>query len=236
MSKASGVLVYTVVNRGNGNADTLTQTATSRSSAAGRATWSPTADNQTIRVPVAKNRDGSSITGPLLLRFTNLKGNTTALMIPRGQPSPVSAGVARHDARRVSISATAEKPTGVKSGVVNDSEHRLGVCRLLDDAVSRQARPTRICVKNGFDPALLYELQYTVKDPLVLGIGLAATRDLGSFFRYEKQDARGHRESRRRTDYPRDCRRQLAVGNVSQVVAAARFQPGRSAGASCGMA
>ena len=46
-------------------------------------------------------------------------------------------------------------------------------------------------MKNGFDPALLYELQYTVKDPLVLGIGLAATRDLGSFFRYEKQDASG---------------------------------------------
>ena len=30
-----------------------------------------------------------------------------------------------------------------------------------------------------------------MKDPLVLGIGLAATRDLGSFFRYEKQDASG---------------------------------------------
>lgn len=51
--------------------------------------------------------------------------------------------------------------------------------------------PTRICVKNGFDSALLYELQYTVKDPLVLGIGLAATRDLGAFFRYEKADAKG---------------------------------------------
>ena len=47
--------------------------------------------------------------------------------------------------------------------------------------------PARICVKSGFDPALLYELQYTVKDPLVLGIGLAATRDLDSFFRYETQ-------------------------------------------------
>ncbi len=51
--------------------------------------------------------------------------------------------------------------------------------------------PGHICVKNGFDPALLYELQYTVKDPLVLGIGLAATRDLGAFFRYETADAAG---------------------------------------------
>ena len=48
---------------------------------------------------------------------------------------------------------------------------------------------TRICLKGGFNPALLYELHYTAKDPLVLGIGFAATRDINSFFRYEKQDS-----------------------------------------------
>ena len=37
----------------------------------------------------------------------------------------------------------------------------------------------------------MYELQYVVKDPLVLGMGLAATRDVNSFFRYEKQDDAG---------------------------------------------
>src|SRR5204862_399058 len=36
--------------------------------------------------------------------------------------------------------------------------------------------PTRLSVKGGFDPAYLYELVYTAKDPPVLGIGLAATR------------------------------------------------------------
>src|SRR5437868_5902939 len=48
----------------------------------------PTATNQTIQVPVAKNSNGTSITGPLVLRFTGLTGTTTALMIPRNQPSP----------------------------------------------------------------------------------------------------------------------------------------------------
>src|SRR4029077_14089587 len=51
--------------------------------------------------------------------------------------------------------------------------------------------PVHICLKNGFNPALLYELQYTVKDPLVLGIGFAATRDLNAFFKHEKQDDAG---------------------------------------------
>ena len=43
-------------------------------------------------------------------------------------------------------------------------------------------------MKGGFDPAYLYELVYTAKDPPVLGIGLAATRDIVSFFRYAERD------------------------------------------------
>ena len=51
--------------------------------------------------------------------------------------------------------------------------------------------PTRLCLKNGVKPETVYELRYIAKDPLVLGVGLAATRDINSFFRYEKQDAAG---------------------------------------------
>src|SRR5262249_40555800 len=46
----------------------------------------------------------------------------------------------------------------------------------------------KVCVKGGFDPAYLYELSYTAKDPLVLGIGFAATRDIVSFFRGAAKD------------------------------------------------
>ncbi len=48
--------------------------------------------------------------------------------------------------------------------------------------------PDRICLKNGFDPALLYQLVYTAKDPVVLGVGMAAMRDVVSFFRRQAQD------------------------------------------------
>ncbi len=51
--------------------------------------------------------------------------------------------------------------------------------------------PTRLCLQDGFDPARLYELTYTVRDPLVLGIGLAATRDIVSFFRHATKDGSG---------------------------------------------
>jgi hypothetical protein len=190
MSMASGVLIYTVVNRGNGNA---------AASPDGHVTlvsgWQgdvvATAENQTIRVPIAKNKDGSSITGPILLRFTNLKGNTTALMIPRGQPSPYPP-VSLDTSKATLLSATSELPTGVKTGVVKIPGTDWAFADCTTTAFPGKPDPTRICVKNGFDPALLYELEYRVKDPLVLGIGLAATRDIGSFFRYEAQDATGN--------------------------------------------
>src|SRR5205814_10157589 len=51
--------------------------------------------------------------------------------------------------------------------------------------------PTKICLKNGFDPASEYMVLYTARDPLVMGIGYAATRDLNSFLRYSARDDTG---------------------------------------------
>jgi hypothetical protein len=180
MMRSSGVLLYTVVNRGGGNAVPHPD---------GHATfvsgWQgdvvATTTNHTIQVPVAKNRDGSSITGPLVLRFINLTGHTTALMVPRGQPSPYPP-VSLDTTKAKLMSATGETATGAKTGAVTIPSTDWAFADCSTTPFPGKPDPTRICVKNGFDPALVYELQYTVKDPLVLGIGLAATRDLGSFF------------------------------------------------------
>ena len=42
------------------------------------------------------------------------------------------------------------------------------------------------------EPGSIYELHYPATNPRVLGIGLAATRDLVSFLRYEAADAKGN--------------------------------------------
>lgn len=189
MSKASGVLLYTVVNRGGGNA---------AAHADGHVTlvsgWqgdvAPTPVNQTISVPVARNLDGSPITGPFMLRLTNLTGNTATLMIPRAQLSPYPP-VSLDTGQATLTSAAAESATGVKSGAVTIPGTDWAFANCATTPFPGAPDPGRICVKNGFDPARLYELRYTAKDPLVLGIGLAATRDVGSFFKYEKQDAHG---------------------------------------------
>jgi len=53
------------------------------------------------------------------------------------------------------------------------------------------ADPGFIYIKDLFKPGWLYELVYTGKDPKVTGLGMAAIRDLVSFFRYEKADRDG---------------------------------------------
>ena len=189
MMRSSGVLIYTVVNRGGGNAVPHPDGHVTFVSG-----WQgdvvPTTTNHTIQVPVATNRDGSTITGPLVLRFMNVSGHTTELIVPRGQPSPYPP-VSLDTMKAKLISATGETATGAKTGAVTIPSAEWAFADCSTTPFPGRPDPTRICVKHGFDPALVYELQYTVKDPLVLGIGLAATRDLGSFFRYETADASG---------------------------------------------
>ena len=51
--------------------------------------------------------------------------------------------------------------------------------------------PQKVCLRNGFDTNHIYELIYTAKDPIVMGLGLAAIRDVGSFLRHARQDDAG---------------------------------------------
>lgn len=191
MAKASGVLLYIVVNRGGNSTDAAADAnghVTLVSGWQGDVAETPT--NHTIRVPIARNRDGSAVTGPLVLRFTNLKGNTARLMIPRNQPSPYPPA-SLDTSKATLVSALAETPAGVKSGVVTIPGTDWAFADCSSVPFPGTPDPTRICVRGEFNPTLLYELRYTARDPLVLGIGLAATRDISSFFRYEKQDASG---------------------------------------------
>src|SRR5204863_8849189 len=78
MSKASGVLYYSVPNRGNGGPSGAEEGHISLVSG-----WQgallPRAGAQTIMVPVAKNRDGSPLTGPVIQRLINVPPNTNTI-------------------------------------------------------------------------------------------------------------------------------------------------------------
>ncbi len=47
---------------------------------------------------------------------------------------------------------------------------------------------TEICFPAGFSPNYIYELLYEARDPMIMGLGFAATRDVVSFLRHEKSE------------------------------------------------
>ncbi|MBO0726708.1 MAG: hypothetical protein J2P52_13985 [Blastocatellia bacterium] len=48
--------------------------------------------------------------------------------------------------------------------------------------------PTRIYLEGGFEPGKIYEVVYRTQNPTVVGLGLAAMRDLVSYFKYDRND------------------------------------------------
>ena len=187
MSKASGVLLYSVPNRGNGaaapNADGHVSVVSG---------WqgdvAPRANLQTIVVPIAKNPDGAPVTGPFTARFINSPKGATTLSLANA----VSAVVYQLPASLDTTKATLTKRASEDGPRTTISSEDWAFADCASVPFPGKPDPAKICAKAGFDPAMLYELVYTAKDPLVLGIGYAATRDLNSFLRYEAKDAEGN--------------------------------------------
>ena len=194
MRKASNVLLYEVVNRGR----KLEPGGSDRGYSYLFSGWQgdiPPADStenqgpETIEVPIARNPDGSPITGRVLARIVNTSGSTAPLYV---FTRPVPYLPASLDTKQATLTARASETTeGVSSpvSIVPSSDWAWADCNRVP--FPGEPDPRKICVKNGFDPTLLYQLVFTAKDPLVLGIGFAATRDIVSFFRYAEQDEAG---------------------------------------------
>jgi len=148
------------------------------------------------RVPTAKNPDGTSVTGPVMVRFAanvpgyelvNFSGNVNTLSLPGSGRTPASLDTSK----ATFISKTSETQSGLSGGVATIAAADWAFADCRTTPFPGTPDPTRVCLKNGFDPARLYQLVYTAKDPLVLGVGLAALRDVVSFFRNEAKDDAG---------------------------------------------
>lgn len=160
-----------------------------------------TATQEGIDVPIAKLPDGSPLTSITWQRFANGCRDCVAIPQPSGTPpakattlsiSGLGRTAATFDTTRATlISATSETQTGVRGGVVTiaSTDWAFADCRTVPFPGTPDAN--RVCLKNGFDPNLLYQLVYLAKDPFVLGVGMAAMRDVISFFRYQTKDDAG---------------------------------------------
>jgi len=218
MARASGLMWHDVPNRGgriNITTDLRTQGDVGLSSAwqgdnAGATTVPPAADvwsptplatiraNEWVAVPVI-----TGVTGKIFGRIINRpNGTTLPNSNPRnqplnvmGNPIPYFPADSADNSDAVMTIRIQETINGkfTEAGTVPNSHWKF--CYGEDATFAAPGSPTslpvRICPSENaepFKPENLYQVVYKVKDPYVLGVGTAAFRDLGSFFRYRSRD------------------------------------------------
>ncbi len=85
---------------------------------------------------------------------------------------------------------TADIPAGT---VVPASDWSFAKCSKdpVTGVITSVPSTTDICLPSGFSVDAVYQLIYSAKNPRVMGLGYAVTRDVGSFLRYQTSDEFG---------------------------------------------
>ena len=125
----------------------------------------------TITLPMAKNPDGSSITGPA---YEYIVAPRPADLYPLTYPTAILDTAKATLTHRVHLD---DPPQAIPASGWEYADNGRAI-RLLP--AGRRLEPNDI-----------YELSYTAKDPSVNGIGFAAVRDFNSFLRYAAADSGG---------------------------------------------
>jgi len=217
MSKASGLMWHDVPNRGGritivSAEQTLGDVGLSSGWQADQAgatlpviATAASPGNDWVQAPIAMNRDGTAVTGKVLARIVNRSGpNSEPLNV---MSNPVPYWPATLDTRKATlVTHTHETTDGIITvgSTISSSDWAWATCSATNPFpgtpiqappgpagipnTAATPNPLQICLKNGFDPTLLYEVVYPATNAYLLGVGHAAFRDVDSFFRYQTKD------------------------------------------------
>jgi hypothetical protein len=166
-------------------------------------TLPPGAGRMAMRVPTARNPDGTAITGLVrqeiivpaatfstainTSRFTSESSHTTYATASTANRTPFPDGFLP----TLTVRTFPEDP---RVPIPSD-QWAFGTC---PDGVTVTPSPGHICLLRAFRPegfraGTLYELIYRARDPIVMGLGYAAMRDLMVFFKHTRRDDDGER-------------------------------------------
>jgi len=123
--------------------------------------------NMTITLPIAKNLDGSSITGPAY-EYIVSSGTSFTLSYPAATPDQSQAKLTHH----VHLN---DPPVEIPASGWEYANASLTAIRLVPAGTPFVAND-------------IYEFSYVAKDPTVNGLGFAAIRDFNAWLRYEVAD------------------------------------------------
>src|SRR5438105_2800874 len=153
--------------------------------------------NEWVKTPVL-----AGVTGRILARIVNRSGTNQPLNV-MGNPIPYFPADSSNNSDAVLKEHLQETLTGLvtEGATIPNTDWKFcygaaGTFASPGSPLSGAPNnlPVRVCLNGAvrsFEPAKLYQLVYTAKDPYVLGTGTAAFRDVESFFRYEPADSFG---------------------------------------------
>ena len=132
-----------------------------------------------INLPIAKHRDGREIRGRVRAEYILGSPATTQDVTEPPAYEAISTDNSRATlTRRVHQNDPRE--------LIPNSQWAFADCTSVP--FPGVPDPTKVCLQGGFDTNHIYELLYTAKNPMVMGLGFAATRDFISFLRSGNRD------------------------------------------------
>ena len=137
------------------------------------------------KFPVATQPDGSPIVGPARVEFSFQQTASFSLpLVTDFDPDEAADTNTAHSTLTVRDHADAPRVA------IPSDRWAFGKCPT--GAASLVPSTTDLCVFNGIEPRRIYELIYPAKNPKVMGLAYAVTRDVGSFLRYQAKDEAGN--------------------------------------------
>ena len=143
----------------------------------------------TMRLPVA-SMNGTPITGPVRTEFSPGDALTKLRTAPKIVSMPLSGNAYTWAYKPVSLD-TAEAVFTYRN---YETDPRIPIppdawqFAKPDSSGNPVPSPNDVYLPEGFKPGWIYELVYTAKDPLVMGLGFTGVRDLISFLLNDEAD------------------------------------------------
>lgn len=144
-----------------------------------------------LKLPIAREVDGSPVSGEVFGRIVNRAGPASQALIVQSNPvpyKPVSLDTTK--ARLVSRVAESTRGEVIGETVIAPADWAWASCDASNPFPGTPS-PSQICLKHGFDAGKLYQVVYRSEEAYALGIGFAAWRDLGVFFKTARADDSG---------------------------------------------
>jgi hypothetical protein len=202
LARASGLLWHEVPNRGlrrpnvvaeraNGDIDLTSAWQGDNAGATAVRATAAVAQPHWLQLPIARNADGSPVTGQVFGRIVNRGGPGSQPLIVQTNPVPYKpVSLDTRQARLVMRTAESTRGEVIGETEIAPGDWAWARCD-ANNPFPGTPDGTQICLRNGFDASKLYQVVYTSSEAYALGIGFAAWRDVGMFFKTARADDTG---------------------------------------------